>query len=75
MRYEDVPGFESLYLEDTFVLDVRVTPSSVVFEVEVVLLQAHRLYSEPSAGERYCYSRLSIKTQRSTMAALTNLGR
>lgn len=61
MAYEDVPGFESVYLEDSFVLDVRVTPSAVVFELELVLLEAHPLYSEPADGEQYCYRRGRIE--------------
>jgi hypothetical protein len=57
MGYEDLPGFENVYLEDSFVIDVRATPGEVVFTVEVVLLETHPLYSEPADGDQYCYRR------------------
>lgn len=61
MAYEDLPGFENVYLEDSFVLDVRATPSAVVFELDLVLLEAHPRYSEPADGEQYCYRRGRIE--------------
>ena len=55
--YSDLPGFHSLYLEDSFVLDVLARPASVVFEVELVLTEDHPDYSLPRPNEQYCYRR------------------
>ena len=74
MAYEDVPGFESVYLEDSFVLDVRVTPSAVVFELDLVLLEAHPLYSEPADGDQYCYRRGQIEFSHVSALGWTRRG-
>lgn len=57
MDYWDIAGFGSLYLEDSWVLDVRVSPGAVVLDCDLVLRPGHLLYREPVPGERYCYRR------------------
>lgn len=55
--YSDLPGFQSLYLEDSFILDVLARPGSVVFEVELVLTGDHPDYRPPPPNEQHCYRR------------------
>ena len=74
MAYETVQGFENLYLEDSFVLDVQVTPSVVVFDVDLVLLEAHPSYLEPADGEQYCYRRGTIEFSQVTAVHWTRQG-
>ena len=42
-------------LEESFVLSVTVTPGRVVFDMEIVVLPTHEMYSAPAEGERYHY--------------------
>ena len=58
--YEQLPGFEAVYLEDSFVLDVAAHPGVVRIDIEVVLTPRHPRYQPPRAGEQYCYHRSSI---------------
>jgi hypothetical protein len=60
VEYHEFPGFESIYLEDSYVLDIR-TNSCIEFEVEAALLQSHPLCTKPREGEQYCYRTLSIR--------------
>lgn len=58
--YTTIPGFEDVYLEDSWILGIHVEPGSVAFDVEVVLLETHPLYSPPGPEEQYCYRRGTI---------------
>ena len=62
--YLMIPGFENVYLENGWVLDVRAEPCRLMLDVEIVLLESHLAYSEPVAGEQYCYLRGSIRFER-----------
>ena len=62
--YDIIPGFEAVYLEDSFVLAVRVVPGEVDFTVDVVLRETHPQYSGPGEGEQYCYRRGRIRFLR-----------
>jgi len=55
MPYTQLPGFEHVYLEDSYVLDLQINRSSVEFSLLVVLLEQHRLYKPPTPDEQYCY--------------------
>ena len=55
--YSRVPGFEGLYLEDSWVLDITARPGVLEFVVELVLRESHPRYESPKAGEQYCYRR------------------
>ena len=59
--YWDFPGFENLYLEDSWVTAVRATPGRVEFDVEFVLREHHPAYSQPKRGEKYCYHSGTIR--------------
>jgi hypothetical protein len=55
IAYEELPGFEHFVLEESFVLDVTVTPGSVCFRLEVVLTPTHPEYVAPGPDSYLCY--------------------
>ncbi len=55
ISYEQLPGFEHVYLEDSFVLSIQTTPHSATFLLNVVLLEGHPLYSRPRPNEQYYF--------------------
>ncbi len=58
-QYSDLPGFQFIYLEDSFVLSIE--PSfDFTIELEAVLLPGHPLYKTPEFNEKYCYAHQSI---------------
>jgi hypothetical protein len=59
-QYFELAGFENLYLEDSFVLSIRVAPRRVEIEIEFVLHDGHPQYEAPAVDEQYCYRRGSI---------------
>lgn len=58
--YVGIPGFENLYLEDSWVLGIAATPGRLEFRLDLVLTQDHPLYHEPLPNEVYCHARGSI---------------
>ncbi|MFF4358473.1 hypothetical protein [Streptomyces sp. NPDC001604] len=59
--YAQLDGFANFYLEDSFVLEVKATPGSLVLEVELVLTPQHPAYHPPAPGEQHCYARATIE--------------
>jgi hypothetical protein len=55
-EYFEVPGLTGVYLEDSFVLEVRERPGELRLRMEVVLTQGHPRYRAPGADEQYCYA-------------------
>jgi hypothetical protein len=54
-RYDELPGFATYVLEESFVLDVSARPGVVEFRLEVVLTPEHAEYVEPDAETYLCY--------------------
>lgn len=50
--YETIPGLEHIYLEDSWVLGVSETDSSLTFDLEAVLTEHHPDWQPPRAGEQ-----------------------
>jgi hypothetical protein len=61
--YVELPGFEHVFLEESYVLAVVARPSEVIFELDVVLTQEHPKYVAPEVGIYLCYwhGRLDFK--------------
>ncbi|MFI7402961.1 hypothetical protein ACIBW9_21240 [Streptomyces sp. NPDC049541] len=59
--YAQLDGFANVYLEDSFVLEVKATPGLLVLEVELVLAPQHPAYHPPAPGEQHCYARATIE--------------
>ena len=58
--YHEIDGFEFLYLENSWILDISNTDSELRFEIDCVLTENHNLYCSPKFGERYCYKKATI---------------
>ena len=55
-QYPDIASsLQHLYLEDSYVLGIRIGGYNLEFEVEAVLCEPHELYVPPGADTRYCY--------------------
>lgn len=59
--YTDLPGFESLVLEESYVLGVEATPGALAFDLDLVLTPEHPAYAPPPATERECFRRGRIR--------------
>ncbi len=59
-HYSQFSGFEHVYLEDSFVLDIQTNLPRVQISLEVVLNEEHPLYVPPTPDEQYCYRRAHI---------------
>jgi hypothetical protein len=59
--YERIPALSGLDLGDSYVLDVVVLETSVVFAVDLVLTPEHGEYTQPRPGEQYCFRRARIE--------------
>ena len=53
--YNEFPGFEHIYPEDSFVLSCDETDAEIVFSIDLVLTSTHPSYTPAKPGERYCY--------------------
>ncbi|MCS3840300.1 hypothetical protein HNR03_004924 [Pseudomonas sp. JAI111] len=60
MRYDELACLTEIYLEDSYVLAIEEGQSTLVFNMDLVLLESHPFYKKPSAGEHYCYQRADI---------------
>lgn len=56
----NLPGFEYLYLEDSWVTGVHATPAQLEIAVDFVVREGHPEYKIPAPGEQYCYRSGSI---------------
>jgi hypothetical protein len=55
-QYPDIAGsLQHLYLEDSYVLGVRIGGHSLEFELEAVLCEPHELYHPPGPDSYYCF--------------------
>jgi len=59
-HYSKLTGFDHLYLEDSYVLEILEEAAEVRFEMEFVLTEQHPDFQLPRAGEQYCYRRGTI---------------
>lgn len=60
VEYYNLPQLNNLYLEDSFVLDIKAEDNYIEFLLEVVLAEDHPLYCSPSPKEQYCYKKAKI---------------
>lgn len=58
--YEQLPGFEGVYLEDSFVLAIREDMNRLEFDLEIVLRESHPRYHPPKQGEQYYYEKTTL---------------
>lgn len=60
VEYYSFQGFENVFLEDSFVLNIKTSQILAEFLVEIILTEKHRLYSKPKPNEVYCYKKAKI---------------
>src|SRR5882672_6810127 len=59
--YYQLRGLEHVYLEDSYVLDIQISPSCIEFSLLLVLTEQHPLYSPPPPDEQYCYRKAVLR--------------
>ena len=72
INYWQFPGFENVYLEDSYVLGIKAQGSVVEILIEAVLTENHPLYTPPLPGEQYCYRQMTIKFPQPQNYTLVN---
>lgn len=60
INYYNLKGFENVYLEDSYVLDIESDEHSVRILLEAVLTEEHPQYTSPLPNEQYCYRKARI---------------
>lgn len=73
-NYYRLPGFEDLYLEDSWVLAIEPGESTLTIVAELVLRESHPQYRPPSSGEQYCYRQGHIRFEGVEALSWTNNG-
>ncbi len=73
-NYWSIPGFEDIYLEDSWVLSIETGESTLTIAVDFVLRESHPLYQAPQSGEQYCYRRGLIHFGSVTALSWTGQG-
>jgi hypothetical protein len=58
--YETLPGLEHLYLEDSWVLGVNESATSLSFDLDAVITEQHPGWHPPKPGEQYAYRRVAL---------------
>ena len=61
LQYTRIAGFEHLYLEDSYVLDLVARPGRFTVTAEIVLTAEHPDYRPPGVDEQYCFRRGHIE--------------
>lgn len=59
--YTDLPAFEALILEESYVLGIEAAPSAVTFDVDLAIAPGHPDYAPPPAHETECFRRGRIR--------------
>jgi hypothetical protein len=59
-NYPNFPGFESVCLEDSYVLDITVHPTVLSLQLDLLLLPGHPQYGAPLPGDRACFRKATI---------------
>jgi len=65
--YYELPGFDQVYLEDSFVTGLIETGEELSFVLDLVLREGHPRYSSPKAGEQYCYRHAKLMFAHPTL--------
>ena len=60
LNYYQITGFEHIYLEDSYVLDIQITQTFAKLQVLAVLTKEHDLYKTPLPNEQYYYVNAAI---------------
>ena len=70
--YSDVfAPLAHIYLEDSWVLALRQSDTTLAFDLDVVLTEGHPEYTGPAAGEQYDYRRARLTLQGAVTCTLS----
>lgn len=58
--YFQIPEFDAVYLEDSYLIALEENETDVSFLLELVITEAHPRYTPPPPDEHYCYKRVRI---------------
>lgn len=58
--YNNIEGLENIFLEDSYVLDVRENDDSIEFYLDLVITKGHPMYKEPGREVQHCYKKAKI---------------
>lgn len=61
LEYYELPGFEEIYLEDSYLVGLTIRLEEVNIHMEFVLRENHPRYKPPLVGEKYCYHEGAIR--------------
>ncbi len=73
--YWNIPGFEGLYLDDSWVLSIEQSGDSLRIVIDLALSESHPEYRPPNPGEQYCYRKGSIDFEGIVALSWTGGGR
>lgn len=60
LSYSNITNLSEIFLEDSYVLDITESGSSLTFKIEAVLTESSKKYHDPLPGEQYCYANGSL---------------
>jgi hypothetical protein len=61
--YTAIPGFETVYLEDSYVLAICLGTDYVEIKLDLVLTPAHPVYVAPGADQQHCMRRARLRSR------------
>src|SRR5262249_23920206 len=61
--YQDLPGFEHIYLEDSWVLDIEAQPGVLTMRLQFHLLPDHPQHRAPRPDHWACYRKATLVFQ------------
>jgi hypothetical protein len=64
--YAEFPELAHVYLEDSYVLDIRETEDSLTFVLDAVLTPGHPAYTQPPPEEQHCYVSATLTLAEAT---------
>jgi hypothetical protein len=67
LNYDELPGLEDVYFEDSLVRDVVRSPTYLSFTLTAAIRPSHPSYEPPALGEKHCFrsATLTFPTVRS----------
>ena len=69
--YYNIPQLSYIYLEDSFVLNIRTEANYVELLLELVLTENHPLYQSPLPNEQYFYKKARLIFSEAQQVELT----
>jgi hypothetical protein len=60
-KHSNLPNFEKLYLEDSYVIEITNKKSEIIFLIDLVLNEQLSQYPCPLPNEQHCYKRGEIR--------------